>query len=64
MAKSSAKSSAKPKPLTGPEIIDQMAAEPSLDRFFINKPNFKDDELREFIAISRADRARWEGKQK
>lgn len=49
---------------TGPEIMDQMAANPSLDRFFQNKPEFTDDELKEFIRISRAERAMWELKQK
>lgn len=54
----------KPSGPTGPEIVEQMAAEPSLDRFFINKPDFTDDELREFIRISRAERAIWVSKQK
>lgn len=56
--------SAKPSVLTGPEIIDKMAAAPSLDRFFINKPNFTDADLKEFIKTSRAERAIWETKQK
>lgn len=49
---------------TGPDIISKMAADPSLDRFFINKPPFTDAELRDFIAKSRAERAIWEVKQK
>jgi hypothetical protein len=49
---------------TGPEIISKMAAAPSLDRFFINKPNFTDDELRDFIRASKAERALWEIKQR
>lgn len=52
------------KPLTGPEIIDNMAAEPSADRFFLNQPNFTDAELKEFIDIQRRDRALWETKKK
>lgn len=52
-----------PKPLTGPEIIDKMAAEPSLDRYFIGKPAFTDEELREFIAVQRKERALWETKK-
>jgi hypothetical protein len=55
---------AKPSGPDGLEIVDKMAAEPSLDRFFINKPDFTDDELREFIRISRAERAIWVSKQK
>jgi len=62
MAKSS--KSSKVEPLTGPEVIDKMAASPSLDRFFINKPNFTDAELREFVKGQRAERAIWEAKQK
>lgn len=51
------------KPLTGPEIIDKMAAEPALDRYFIGKPTFTDEELREFIAVQRKERALWETKK-
>jgi hypothetical protein len=54
----------KPSGPDGLEIVAQMAAEPSLDRFFINKPDFTDDELREFIRVSRAERAIWVSKQK
>jgi hypothetical protein len=49
---------------TGPEVMDQMAANPTLDRFFLNKPEFTADELREFVRIQRAERAIWELKQK
>lgn len=48
---------------TGPAIIDKMAAEPSLDRFFLQIPNFTPDELREFVRIARAERALWETKK-
>lgn len=44
--------------------MDQMAANPSLDRFFQNKPEFTDAELDEFIRVQRAERAMWELKQK
>jgi len=47
---------------TGPEIIDQMVASPTLDRFFINKPNFTDEELMEFVKTQQAERALWEVK--
>jgi len=61
-SKSSAGSSSKGP--TGPEIIDQMVASPTLDRFFINKPNFTDEELMEFVKTQQAERALWEVKQK
>ena len=52
------------RPETGVEIIDKMSMAPSLDRFFIGKPNFTDGELKDFIAGQRAARAIWEIKQK
>jgi hypothetical protein len=55
--------SKKPSGPTGPDLIDQMAAEPSLDRFFINKPSFTDAELLELIDGLRKERVMWETKK-
>lgn len=40
-----------------------MAKENALDRFFIGKPNFTDEELREFIEGQRKERVMWETKK-
>lgn len=43
---------------TGPEVIDEMAAEPTLDAYFDADPHtLTDDDLKAFIEIQRQKRA-------
>lgn len=43
---------------TGPEVIDEMTKEPTLDAYFDRDPHtLTDDDLRQFIEIQRQRRA-------
>lgn len=46
------------KKLNGPELVDEIAKEPNLDRFFDRNPrDISDEELLELIEIERGRRA-------
>lgn len=48
----------KPAKKTGPDLVDEMAKEPTLDRYFdINPSKLTDDDLWELIGIERGRRA-------
>ena len=45
-------------PKTGPEIIDEMVKEPTLDTFLDRNPRtMTDEDLRQFIELQRRNRA-------
>lgn len=45
---------------TGPELMDEMVEEPTLDYFFQNNPNkMTDAEFEHFVRIQRQNRAKY-----